>query len=645
VHIFSTYIDPDAIDKARLGEYPESIAADVSPERLKRYFYKKADVYKIKQEIREMVVYAVQNVISDPPFSRLDLISCRNVLIYLDMDLQRQLLPMFHFILNPKGYLFLGTSETIGEAVDMFATVDLKWKIFQRKGTVQHRLANYPVRELPARDEGQPRRKEADREMNIRTLLERLVLDEYAPPAILVNNRYDVLYLQGDTRNYLGMPKGEPSYNLFNLAHEELRPQLLTALHRAVAEKKTLTVESIPFRKPEGGIGYLDLTVRALTGPGAANLYLMVFKELPPHPQPKKSRAKGKGPVAPEEESRVAVLEHELQATKEYLQTAVEELEASNEELKSTNEELQSTNEELQSTNEELETAKEELQSTNEELVTVNAELYNKIDELTEVYNDIHNLLASTEIGTLFLDRELRIKRFTPAATKLFNLIPQDVGRPIKDIAPKTENENLWQDAEQVLHSLQVKEMELKSFTGEIFAARILPYRTRDNVIDGVVLTFIDISSQHLLGMAKNFAENIVNAVREPLLVLDGSLKILSANQAFYRTIQTSKPETENRPIFSLGNGQWDIPKLRELLEEIIPQNSSFKDFKVEHTFPGIGYKVMLLNARRIPAAGEHSSMILLAVDDMTETRKKEQEHQETIARLKKELEEVKGRG
>ena len=229
----------------------------------------------------------------------------------------------------------------------------------------------------------------------------------------------------------------------------------------------------------------------------------------------------------------MAILEHELLATREYLQTTVEELEASNEELKSTNEELQSTNEELQSTNEELETAKEELQSTNEELVTVNAELNNKIYELIEVNNDINNLLASTEIGTLFLDRELRIRRFTPAATHLFNLIPTDVGRSIKDIAPKTENPNIWEETETVLHTLQVKDMELKSLTGEIYAGRILPYRTRENLIDGVVITFIDVSAQHLLGLAKNFAESIADTVRESLLILNGDLKVISANEDF----------------------------------------------------------------------------------------------------------------
>jgi two-component system CheB/CheR fusion protein len=642
VQVFATDIDAEAIDKARLGEYPESIAADITPGRLKRYFIKKDGLYKIKQEIREMVVYALQNLISDPPFSRLDLISCRNVLIYLDADLQRQILPLFHFTLNPKGYLFLGSSETIGGAADLFVPVDGKWKVFQRKGPVHHRLADYPSLTLPAAL-AQPYRRDEHpaREVDIRNVMERLVLEEYAPPAVLINNRYDVLYLQGDTSKFLGMPKGEPSYNLFNLAHEDLRPKLLTILHRAVNERKTATAEAIPFREGDGKIGHLNLVVRPLAAPGTANLFLMVFDEVPEPRLVKKGR--GKAPASPDEESRVAVLEHELQATKEYLQTTVEELEASNEELKSTNEELQSTNEELQSTNEELETAKEELQSTNEELVTVNSELNNKIDELTEVNNDINNLLASTEIGTIFLDREMNLKRFTPAATRLFNLIPQDVGRSIKDISPKTSYENLWQDCEEVLHSLQVKEMELTSLSGEVYATRILPYRTRENVIDGVVLTFIDVSIRHLLGVAKNFAESIVNTVREPLLVLDGNLKTISANHAFLHMFHTTEKETHNRPIYELGKGEWDIPSLRKLLEEIIPQNASFKDFEVEHDFPQIGHKSMLLNARRIPASGEHPHMILLAIEDVTGAQEKESEQEAAIAQLKKEIKELKG--
>jgi two-component system, chemotaxis family, CheB/CheR fusion protein len=641
VQIFATDIDPEAIDKARLGEYPESIAADVSPERLRKYFTQIGSVYKIRQQIRDMVVYALQNLISDPPFSRLDLISCRNVLIYLEANLQKQILPLFHFTLNPNGYLFLGSSETIGGAADLFAPVDTKWKIYQRKGPVHHQLAEYPALTAPAVTARPHRREpEAHREVNVRNVMERLVLEEYAPASVLINSRYEVLYLQGDSSKFLGMPRGEPSYNLLNLAHEDLRSKLITVLHRALGDKKTVKHEAVPFRDPEGVLGYLDLIVRPLTTPGAKDLFLVVFDErqpVPPH-------QKGGHPdqAAPEDASRVAVLEHELQATKEYLQTTVEELEASNEELKSTNEELQSTNEELQSTNEELETAKEELQSTNEELVTVNSELNNKIDELTEVNNDINNLLASTEIGTLFLGRDLRIKRFTPAATKLFNLIPQDVGRSIKDIAPQTAYENLYQDAEEVLHSLQVKELELKSVAGEIFAVRILPYRTRDNVIEGVVVIFMDMSGQHLLGMARNFAESIVNTVREPLVILDAELKVLSANQSFYQTFQTSRKDTETRPIYELGEAQWDIPELRELLEKIIPKNAEFQDFKVEHDFPQIGSKTMILNGRRIPPLGKHPSMILLAIEDISDQQQQERERRETVARLEQELAELK---
>ncbi|MFW6123461.1 MAG: chemotaxis protein CheB [Thermodesulfobacteriota bacterium] len=617
VQIFATDIDAEAIDKARQGEYPESIAADVSLQRLQKYFVKKNGSYRIKDRIREMVIYAVQNVISDPPFTRLDLISCRNLLIYLNIDLQSKLLPMFHFSLKSGGYLFLGSSESIGASQDLFATVDRKWKLYQRKDTSHHRLGEYPgLDRLPAAAIRVHHEEEAPREVNVRHFMERLVLEEFAPASILINNRFEVLYLQGHIEKFLRMPKGEPSYNFFDLAQEDLRPKLLTVVHQAVNNKKKITAESVPFRNPQGGIGYLDLTVRPLTAPGTANLFLVVFDERqPPFPCEKK---KGKAKAEAREDSRVAVLEHELQATKEYLQTTVEELEASNEELKSTNEELQSTNEELQSTNEELETAKEELHSTNEELITVNSELNNKVDELTEVNNDINNLLASTEIGTIFLDRDLKIKRYTPAATRLYNLIPPDVGRSIKDIAPRTEYKDFWKDAEEVLQTLQVKEREMQTLSGEVYAARILPYRTRQNVIEGVVLTFIDISAQ---AMARNFAQGIVDTVREPLLVLDGDLQVLSANQAFYRTFDTSREETENRRIYELDNNQWDIPRLKELLEDIIPENTSFQDFEVEHTFPRVGHKVMLLNARRLESKGRQPYLILLALEDITDRR------------------------
>jgi two-component system CheB/CheR fusion protein len=642
IQIFGTDIDQDAIDKARQGEYPESISADISPERLKKYFVKRDSTYKIKQEIREMVVYAVQNLISDPPFSRLDLISCRNVLIYLDGSLQKQILPLFHFTLNANGFLFLGASESIGGAAELFGPVDNKWKIYQRKGSVHHHLADYPhLAQLPAlvvRGPGEQPPQPPETDAN--QLAASLILENYAPPSILVNSRYDVLYFQGDTGKFLGLPHGKATLNLMDLAREDIRPRLVTTLHQAQISNGVAECKPMPYRQPGGDTGYVQVIVHPMRKAKEDKLFLVVFQEQgPPAPQQKAKRKSQE--LSLPEASRVQELENELQATKEYLQTTVEELEASNEELKSTNEELQSTNEELQSTNEELETAKEELQSTNEELVTVNSELNSKIDELTEVNNDISNLLASTEIGTIFLGQDLKIKRFTPAATQLFNLIPGDVGRSIKDITPKTEYSSLWQDAEKVLHSLQVKELELQSFSGESYALRILPYRTRDNVIDGVVLTFIDISAEHLLGSAKTFAENIVDTVREPLLVLDDELRVAAANQTFYRTFQTSKEETEHLPIYELGDGQWDIPQLRELLEEIIPRNASFHDFQVEHDFPQIGKKTMILNARRLPAKGEHPHLILLAIEDTTEKLATEQEYREIIARQERQIKEL----
>jgi len=321
-------------------------------------------------------------------------------------------------------------------------------------------------------------------------------------------------------------------------------------------------------------------------------------------------------------DARLQAMRQELQASREANQAIIEELEAANEELLSTNEEIQSANEELQSSNEELETTKEELQSTNEELMTVNAELQNKVEELSAINNDIDNLLAGTEIGTIFLDRALRIKRFTPSAAKLFNLIPTDIDRSLTDITSRIMYEHLEQDTQEVLATLQTKEMEIETREGGWFALRILPYRTRENVIAGVVLTFTDITRIKHLGQqlqgALDYVQGIVETVREPLMVLDGNLKVQSANKSFYRTFLTTPPETEGRLIYDLGNAQWDIPRLRQLLEEIVPQNKVFENFEVEHDFPAIGVRTMMLNARRLEAQPDHPGLILLALEDVT---------------------------
>jgi two-component system, chemotaxis family, CheB/CheR fusion protein len=328
---------------------------------------------------------------------------------------------------------------------------------------------------------------------------------------------------------------------------------------------------------------------------------------------------------------RIPQLEQELRSTKEYLQATVEELETSNEELKSTNEELQSANEELQSTNEELETSKEELQSVNEELSTVNSELQQKIEVFSSTSSDLSNLLASTQIGTIFLDMNLNIRRFTPTMTDIINLIQSDIGRPVAHIVSNLEYDGLVEDANRVLKTLTQRESELRTRDGRWYTMRILPYRTIENVIDGLVITFVDISKRkdmekeltefiHEVENARSYLEDIVATVREPLVVLNKELQVKSANKSFYQTFHVEPEDTEGRHIYDLGNRQWDIPELREFLESIVPTKREFNDFRVAHDFPDIGHRTMLLNARRIISkdATEEKSLVLLAIEDIT---------------------------
>ena len=622
IQVFATDIDPEAIARARQTEYPESIAADVSPERLKLFFIKKDHAYKLKQEIREMVVFAVQNLISDPPFSKLDLISCRNVLIYLGAELQKKIIPLFHFVLNPEGHLFLGSSESVGAFADLFRPLDPKWKIYRRKDLGLGQRLDYPPQFALEGQLAAPRlgRRPGQGEPPLQEVLGKVILDRYAPPCVLINDNYDILHFQGATDRFLAPPVGEPSYNLLKMAREGLRHKLAPLLRQAVKNKTAVTGTGLHLPHPEG-LTTFDLTVQPLETAMGPNLFLVVFEDRTPTLAAPGKKLR-KPSTVESMDTRLQAMEQELQASKEANQAIIEELEAANEELLSTNEEIQSANEELQSSNEELETTKEELQSTNEELMTVNAELQNKVEELSAINNDIDNLLAGTEIGTIFLDRHLRIKRFTPFAAKLFNLIPTDVDRSLTDITSRIKYDRLEQDAQEVLATLQTKEMEIETREGGWFTMRIMPYRTRENVIAGVVLTFTDITRIKHLGQqlqgALHYAQGIVETVREPLMVLNSDLKVQSANRSFYQTFQTTPPETEGRLIYELGNGQWDIPRLRQLLEEIVPQNNVFENFEVEHDFPGIGVRTMMLNARRLEAQPGHPPLILLALEDVT---------------------------
>jgi two-component system CheB/CheR fusion protein len=496
VQVFATDIDADAIERARQGVYPDSIIADVSAERLKTFFVKEENAYRVKKQIRETVVFAMQNLVKDAPFSRLDLVSCRNVLIYMNTSLQKKIIPLFHYTLNPDGFMFLGTSETIGEFTDLFSPTDAKWRIFKRKNAIVRMKLEQkalPLGDLSGEFAKGERRFEPT-PISIKQMAERTILQEYAPPCVLIDEKFDVLYFNGDTDKYLSMPTGEPNFNLLKIAREDIRYQLSTLLHKCQKEKKIVICKNMNIAI-NGDVVPINIVVKPITDPGIKNEFMMVLFESA-KPATAASQKKRQHAQSRQIEPRIAALEHELQSTKEYLQTTVEELETSNEEMKSTNEELQSTNEELQSTNEELETSREELQSTNEELETVNNELQNKVEQLSESNNDLNNLFGSTEVATIFLDTDIRIKRFTPGAADIFKLINTDVGRPVSDITHNLLYDNLLKDIHEILTNLGRVEKEVRSKSGHWYFMRILPYRTTENVVDGVVVTFVDITKQ-----------------------------------------------------------------------------------------------------------------------------------------------------
>ena len=488
VQIFASDIDIEAIEQGRLGVYPDSIAADVSQERLNKYFVKEDNTYRIKKQIREMIVFAVQNVIKDPPFSKIDLVSCRNLLIYMDTPLQKKILPLFHYTLRPEGVIFLGTSESIGEFTEYFRPFNNKWKIFKKQEGYIESAVDYPV--VPfyhTRTTGAHTGK-VNSDIDLQNAAERVILSDYSLPGVLVNKNHEIIHFLGDTDKYLKTPVGRAAFNVLAMARDGLRHKLGRALNDAIRQGKICSCKDVQLRY-NGDIRLIDLTVRPLLEADTSSGFFLVMFAEKPHIS-KTTEDKEKKRKAAHSDPVITDLEQELASTKEHLQASIEEQETSNEELRSTNEELQSVNEELQSTNEELETSKEELQSTNEELLTVNTELQKKLDELSEVNNDINNLLASTEIGTIFLDTELKIKRFTPAAAKIFNLIVTDVGRSISDITAKIPFERLLEDVQHVLKTLEKREIELQDMDGEWYYIKVVPYRTQDNVIDGVVIRF-----------------------------------------------------------------------------------------------------------------------------------------------------------
>jgi two-component system CheB/CheR fusion protein len=555
LQVFATDIDRRAIDVARAGLYSASIAADVSPERLGRFFTPEEGSYRIQKSIRDVMVFSEHDLIKDPPFSRLDLISCRNLLIYMSPDLQRRLIPIFHYALNASGVLFLGSSESIGDSSDLFGVLDRKAKLYQCKEHVQGAMRPALGKFLPRLAEGSDspnalRKPRAKNELSMRELTERGLLQR-APVGALVSEHGDLLYLHGYTGKYLEPAPGDAGLNIFKMAREGLRQHLVSGLYRATTKKERVVCSNLRV-KTNGDFTMINLTVEPVaSGDGEASLFLVMFEDVPALPESAvHDGSQGASTGGPELEARVADLTRELRAKDEHLENAHELMQTANQELTSANEELQSTNEELQSTNEELETSKEELQSVNEELATVNAELQTKVSDLSRANNDMNNLLAGTGVGTIFVDHQLCIQRFTPTVTQLINLIRTDVGRPLGHIVSNLVGyDSLVSDVQEVLDTLTPKEVEVKTRTEGWYLLGIRPYRTLENVVEGAVITFTEVTELRSAQAALRESESlrrmalVVRDARDAITLqgLDG--KILAWNRGAARIYGWSETE------------------------------------------------------------------------------------------------------
>ena len=627
LQIFGTDLSEVAITKARTGIFSASIAKDVSPERLRRFFSRLSGG---SYQISHMCTFARQNICEDPPFSRLDLISCRNVLIYLGPELQRKCMPIFHYALNPGGYLLLGTSETVGTAADLFTLVDKKHKMYCRKATTPIPNLEFTSkgaasikpeliwRETPARSESEPG-------LNIQKQADRILLAQYSPAGVIVDRHLRVHEFRGNTGRYLEHAPGSASLNLLQMVRPSLIADLRTTIHKACKNRASARKDGAVFRF-NGTPQEVNLQVIPLTVPPSSEIWLLIlFDESNPSAgtEPKEARPAGRRTGrtgAVRHGPGVVRLRAELDATKESLQAIIEEQEATNEELKSANEEIESSNEELQSTNEELETAKEELQSTNEELTTLNEELSNRNLEMAQINNDLTNLLSSINIPIAMVDNTLAVRRATPMAEKLFNLLPSDIGRRLSDFRANLSIDNLDNLIREVIDTLTTRESKVQDNQGRWYSLRIRPYRTGENKIDGAVITLVDIDEEQRriarLELASQYNEAILETVREPLLVLDAELRVREASRSFYETFKLNRKKIENIPIYELANGQWDIPELRELLEEVLPKNRRFENFRIERAFPRLGRRTWLVNACRLERKGER--LVLLALEDIT---------------------------
>ena len=637
VQIFGTDLNEKGVQKARTGLYRESIAEEISPERLERFFIKTEDGYRVSKAVRDMCVFARQNVADDPPFSQMNVVACRNLLIYIQPSLQKKIIPILHYALKPSGFLVLGGAESVSAFPELFSTVDKKNKIYGRKATQSRLHYDFSTSYFPTRINTDLATKSSPRfqgqmrsEQELHAEADQIVLRNHSPVGVIINSALEVTQFRGRTTPYLEPAPGRASLNVLKMARSglalELKPLIAAAARKGIPVRKT----GVLFGE-DGHRRMLDLTVSPL-GDGDSpdhRSYLVLFDDVTARGTVNNGTARqGEKGVLPKTGDESRRFKQELTDSQNALRSSIQSEESLREEFQSANEEILSANEELQSSNEELETSKEELQSTNEELNTVNAELRHKNNELQDLGNDISNLLNSTQIPVVMLDRRMQIRRLTRAADKLLKVVPSDIGRPIGDLRLNIDLPTLEPVIAMVLDTLQPWEREVQDLEGCWHTLKVLPYRTQDNRIDGVVLALHVIQSikeaNEQLKKSTAFFRGIIDTVRQPLLVLNAELQVIAINQSFQSTFKVSQEQAVGQALFKLGNGQWNIEGLGEVLAEVLSKRQTVTDFEVEHVFEELGRRRMWLNVATLIQANDDVPTILLAIEDITERKQAE---------------------
>ncbi|HKD67349.1 MAG TPA: chemotaxis protein CheB [Candidatus Binataceae bacterium] len=634
MQIFATDISETAIERARAGLYPPNAVADMAPNRLRRFFVKLDNGYQVNKSIRERCVFARHNLIADPPFSQIDLVSCRNVLIYFRPEYQRRAIDAFYYALKPTGFLTLGRSESVGAFGNMFTSIDSRYRIYAKRPNALGRGA--PVLGGPAhpRMQGTTVAGRANAHAAVagasadalQKEADRLVMERYAPPGIVINEDLEVVQFRGRIGGLLEPAPGLATLNLIKMARADLRLVLQGALYEARKRGGPVRKERLEF-KHEGRNRRINIEITPLKIPDTATgYYLVLFEEpaLPAPPAPTPERTKPEPPTQRVATRELEALKKELSDSRSQTQAIIEELEATNEEMKAANEEVLSSNEELQSMNEELETAKEELQSANEELTTLNEELQNRNNELGQVAADLSNLLASVGLPIIMVSRDLKIRRYTPMATKVLNVIASDSGRPISDINLNINVPDLETLVVEAMESMAVREREVRDRSGRAYSLRIQPFRTLDNHIDGAVIILIDIDAfrrdVETAHLSRDFVQTILDTITSALVVLDEKLQIQTANRSFYETFKCSAGEVVGRQLREINHGMWDVAQVTSMLKEALTGNSVQDHFKVALDVAEDGKRAFTLNTRLLSPEPNRGRLLLLAIHDADPT-------------------------